>query len=112
VVASTAAYTNGEPWLDELRDYLAETHRRLPALLAERLPGVGYHPAHASYLAWLDCRALGLGDDPAAHFLEHGRVALVPGPTFGLPGRGFARLNVGTSWVLVEEAVGRMASSL
>ena len=112
VVASTAAYADGEQWLDELRGYLAETHRRLPALLAERLPGVGYHPARASYLAWLGCRALGLGDDPAAHFLEHGRVALVPGPTFGPPGRGFARLNVGTSWALVEEAVGRMASSL
>lgn len=112
VVASIAAYTDGEPWLDELRAYVAETHRRLPALLAERLPGVGYHPAQASYLAWLDCRALGLGDDPSAHFLERGRVALVPGPTFGPPGRGFARLNVGTSWALVEDAVGRMASSL
>jgi cysteine-S-conjugate beta-lyase len=112
VVASTVAYTDGEPWLDELRAYLAETHRRLPALLAERLPRVGYSPAQASFLAWLDCRSLGLGDDPSAHFLEHGRVALVPGPMFGRPGRGFARLNVGTSWALVEEAVGRMASSL
>jgi cystathionine beta-lyase len=112
VIASTAAYTRGEPWLDELRAYLAETHRRLADLLAERLPAVGYHPAQASYLAWLDCRSLGLGDDPAAHFLEHGRVSLVPGATFGPPGRGFARLNVGTSWSLVVEAVGRMADSL
>ncbi len=112
VIASIAAFGDGEAWLDDLRAYLAETHRRLPALLAERVPGVGYHPARASFLAWLDCRALGLGDDPAAHFLEHGRVSLVPGPTFGPPGRGFARLNVGTSWALVEEAVGRMASAL
>jgi cystathionine beta-lyase len=112
VVASIAAVRDGEAWLDDLGAYLAETHRRLPALLAERVPGVGYHPARASFLAWLDCRALGLGDDPAAHFLEHGRVSLVPGPTFGRPGRGFARLNVGTSWSLVEEAVGRMASAL
>ncbi len=112
VVASIAAYTHGGPWLDELRAYLGETHRRLPDLLAERLPGVTCHPAQASYLAWLDCRALGLGDDPAAHFLAQGRVALVPGPTFGPPGRGFARLNVGTSWALVEEAVDRMASAL
>jgi cysteine-S-conjugate beta-lyase len=112
VVASIAAYAEGEPWLDELRAYLGETHRWLPELLAERLPRVGYHPAQASYLAWLDCRELGLGDDPAARFLERGRVALVPGPTFGPPGRGFARLNVGTSRALVEEAVGRIASAL
>jgi cysteine-S-conjugate beta-lyase len=112
VLASLAAFTEGEAWLDELRAYLGKTHRWLPQLLAERLPDVGYHPAAASYLAWLDCRALGLGDDPAAHFLEQGRVALVPGATFGAPGRGFARLNVGTSRALVEDAVDRIASSL
>jgi cysteine-S-conjugate beta-lyase len=112
VVGSTAAFTDGEPWLDELRAYLAETHRWLPQLLAERLPGVRCHPARASYLAWLDFRALGLGDDPAAQILERGRVALVPGSTFGPPGRGFARLNVGTSRALIEEAVRRIGSAL
>ncbi len=112
VIASIAAFTDGEPWLDDLRAYLTETHRRLPALLAEQLPGVRYRPARASYLAWLDCRELELGDDPAAAFFERGRVALVPGPTFGPPGRGFARLNVGTSWALVEEAVARMATAV
>jgi cystathionine beta-lyase len=112
VIASIAAFTDGEPWLDELRAYLAETHAWLPGLFAERVPGVRYHPADASFLAWLDCRALELGDDPAVHFLDHGRVALVPGPTFGAPGRGFARLNVGTSRALVTEAVERMEAAL
>ena len=54
-------------------------------------------PPQAGYLAWLDCRALELGDDPAAVFLERGRVALSSGPTFGEQGQGFARLNFGTS---------------
>ena len=66
-------------------------------------------PPQAGYLAWLDCRELGLGDDPAEAFLERGRVALSPGPTFGEQGRGFARLNFGTSAALLEEAVRRMA---
>ena len=44
-------------------------------------PAVGYGPPEAGYLAWLDCRALDLGDDPAEVFLERGRVALSPGPT-------------------------------
>ena len=112
VIASIAAFTEGDAWLDELRAYLAATHAWLPELLAERVPGVVYHPASASYLAWLDFRALALGDDPTAHFLAHGRVALVPGPTFGAPGRGFARLNVGTSRALVEEAVRRLAAAV
>ena len=69
-------------------------------------------PPEAGYLAWLDCRALDLGDDPAEAFLERGRVALSPGPTFGEQGRGFARLNFGTSAALLEEAVRRMAAAV
>ena len=66
----------------------------------------------ASFLAWLDCRALGLGDDPAKAFLDRGRVALSPGPDFGAQGRGFARLNMGTSPELMAEAVRRMAAAI
>jgi len=69
-------------------------------------------PLEAGYLAWLDCRSLALGDDPSAVFLERGRVALSPGPTFGEPGKGFARLNFGTSSGLLEQAVERMAASV
>jgi cysteine-S-conjugate beta-lyase len=60
----------------------------------------------------LDCRALGLGDDPAAAFLDRGRVALNAGPGFGTQGQGFARLNIGTSPELITEAVRRMALAL
>jgi cysteine-S-conjugate beta-lyase len=109
VLASEAAFEAGEEWLDALLDYLAETRRRLPGLLADHIPGVRWRPGEATYLAWLDCRGLDLGDDPASAFLERGRVALASGPEFGAPGRGFARLNLGTSWALVEEAVRRMA---
>ena len=81
-------------------------------LLASHLPAVRYVLPEASFLAWLDCRALGLGDDPARAFLERGRVLLSPGPTFGKEGRGFARLNIGTSPALLEEAVERMARAV
>jgi len=70
---------------------------------------VRYIPPEASFLAWLDCGALGLGDDPAAAFLARGQVALSPGPDFGAAGKSFARLNIGTSPVLMREAVRRMA---
>jgi cystathionine beta-lyase len=112
VRATIAALAEGEGWLDELVAYLAGTHARLQELLAELLPDVVCQPAAATFLAWLDCRALGLGDDPSAHFLADGRIALHPGPLFGKPGHGFARLNVGTSRALVEEAVRRIAASL
>ena len=70
VIASAAAFADGDEWLDELRAYLAETRRVLPELLAEHAPGVRVAPAQATFLAWLDFRETGLGDDPAAAVLR------------------------------------------
>jgi cystathionine beta-lyase len=81
-------------------------------LLDGALPEIRYVLPEGGYLAWLDCRSLGLGDDPSAVFLERGRVALSPGPAFGEAGRGFARLNFGTTTALLEEAVERMARAV
>jgi cysteine-S-conjugate beta-lyase len=112
VIGSQAALEHGDAWLDALLAELDDNRRRITALLAEHVPGIGYRPPDASFLAWLDCRALGLGDDPAAAFLERGRVALEPGLRFGAPGRGFARLNFGTSEELLSEAVRRMSAAV
>jgi cystathionine beta-lyase len=112
VLASVAAYADSLPWLDALRAQLDENRAWLSQLLGDHLPGVRYGPPEASFLAWLDCRRLGLGYDPAAAFLSRGRVALSPGPGFGTQGRGFARLNMGTSPELMAEAVRRMAAAV
>jgi cystathionine beta-lyase len=111
VLASIAAYRDGGAWRRDLVAYLDGNRRRLAGLLAEQLPAVRYEPPEAGYLAWLDCRALELGDDPAAIFLGRGRVALSSGPTFGEQGKGFARLNFGTSAALLDEAVRRIAAA-
>jgi cystathionine beta-lyase len=112
VLASVAAFTSGLPWLDAVIGQLDENRALLRRLLAEQLPRVGYAPPQASFLAWLDCRELGLGPDPAGAFLASGRVAVSPGPDFGSQGHGFARLNIGTSPALMEEAVRRMAAAV
>lgn len=112
VIASEAAFTVGEPWLAELIAGLDANRHLLRELLAEHLPGVGYRPPDATYLAWLDCTALGLGDDPAEVFREAGKVALAPGPRFGRPGHGFARLTFATAPDRLAEAVRRMATAL
>jgi cysteine-S-conjugate beta-lyase len=111
VLATVAAFTRGQPWLNAMLAQIDENRTLLQGLLREHLPAVGYVPPEASFLAWLDCRRLGLGDDPAAAFLDRGRVALSPGPDFGDQGRGYARLNMGTSPALLTEAVERMATA-
>jgi cystathionine beta-lyase len=110
LIAAEAAFRDGDEWLDATISTIAANHSRLPSLLP---PGVtvGVVP-QASFLTWLDCRAAGLGDDPAIAFLEHGRVALERGVRFGAQGAGFARLNVGTTPALVEEAATRLAAAL
>lgn len=112
VLAHTAALRDGTAWLDAVLAGLDENRRLLTGLLAERLPGVVHRAGDATYLAWLDCRALGLGDDPAEVFLDRGRVALSSGLPFGSGGGGHVRLNLATSPEILTEAVRRMASVL
>jgi cystathionine beta-lyase len=85
-LAHVAALRAGGEWLDEVVAGLDENRRHLADLLDRSVPEIGYRPPHGTYLAWLDCRALGLDEDPAALFLREGRVALNSGPAFGTEG--------------------------
>lgn len=112
VLAHTAALRDGTDWLDAVLAGLDENRRLLTGLLAEQLPGVVHRAGEATYLAWLNCRALGLGDDPARVFLDRGRVALSSGIPFGTGGAGHLRLNLATSPEVITEAVRRMRAAL
>lgn len=113
VVASEVAFAEGDVWLDAVLAQLDRNRALLARLLAEQLPGIVWTPPQGTYLAWLDCRALGLGDDPAAAFLERGRLAVAPGTDYGRrSGAGHVRLNFGTSPELVEVMVRRMAATV
>jgi cysteine-S-conjugate beta-lyase len=111
VLATQAAFRHCTGWLDAVIAQLDENRGLLTKLLAAQLPGAGYVPPEASFLAWLDCAGLGLAD-PAATFLDVGRVALSPGDNFGEQGRAFVRLNMGTSPALLEEIVRRMGAAV
>jgi cystathionine beta-lyase len=113
MLAAETAFREGDAWLAAVLAQLAANRELLGAALAEQVPGIRWTPPAGTYLAWLDCRQLGLGgEDPAARFLARGRVALSPGPAYGSAGAGFARLNFATSPELVAAAVRRIATSL
>ena len=111
VISAVAAFTAGEPWLDQLLVTLDHRRQLLGDLLRERLPMLSWHPPEATFLAWLNCTALGPDDQARARFLDHGRVALEPGLRFGAAGSGYARLNFATSPGILDEATARMARS-
>ena len=90
-----AAWRDGDQWLAAVLAHLDRNRHLLAALLAEHLPDVRYRVPDATYLAWLDCSALGDGDAPFERFRQRG-VQLSPGPDFGSAGTGHVRLNFAT----------------
>jgi cystathionine beta-lyase len=112
VHASIAAYRDGSGWLSEVVSYLDGSRRLLASLLARHLPGVGYTPPEGTYLAWLDCRALGLDESAADFFLAKAGVLATDGALCGEAGRGFLRLNFAAPRPIVTEMIARMGAAL
>lgn len=110
-LASVAAWgEESDGWLDALLSALDVNRRLLAELLAEHLPEARYRIPEAGYLAWVDLRAFGWGEDPAVRILKDARVALNRGPTFGVEGAGHVRVNLGCSPEVLREAVLRIAA--
>jgi cystathionine beta-lyase len=112
VRTSTAAYRAGGGWLADVVGYLDGSRALLAGLLAEQLPAIGYRPPEGTYLAWLDCRELGIDDSPAEFFLAKARILLTDGAACGDAGRGHVRLNFATPRPILTEIVRRMAEAV
>lgn len=113
LIALEAAYMHGEEWLRQLMDYLNENRTLVERFFASQLPQIKISEAEATYLLWLDCRALHLSDDEL-HTLFHktANVALSRGTDFGPGGEGFMRMNIGCPKAVVEEALQKIAQAL
>jgi cystathionine beta-lyase len=112
LVAATAAYRDGQDWLDELLRYLESNRTTVVDFVRRELPGVETAAPEATYLAWLDFRQSSIAEDPAEFFLQHARVALSPGPSFGAGGEGFARLNFACPRATLLDALNRMKRAI
>lgn len=111
VDATIAAWSDSEPWFDQVMRRLA-SNRSLVAEWAASRKGIGHVPPEATFLAWLDCGELGLPGSPFDFFLESAKVALGDGRDFGGPGVGHVRLNFGTSKEILTEILARMSHAL
>jgi cystathionine beta-lyase len=111
--ANIAAYNDGAGWLDELLVYLQANRDHLAATLPELSPGVKINTPEATYMSWVDFRALNLPTEPAEHLLSKAKVALNPGIPFGATvGSGFARLNFATTRAILDQAINAIAAAL
>jgi cysteine-S-conjugate beta-lyase len=104
-----AALEDDGRWLHAVLNYLRENRRLLAEFVRERLPGVVHFPPQATYLAWLDYRSHPRSADIQQYLLEHAKVALNDGATFGEGFQGFVRLNFATGRSILFEALERLA---
>jgi cystathionine beta-lyase len=112
VDATVAAWDDGQPWLDEILTQLQANRDWLAQTITTELPGVTMRAPEATYLAWLDCSALKLPCSAGQFFLDHAKVGLNFGETFGPGYDGFARLNFATPAPILREIVTRMAEAV
>lgn len=113
MVAFEAAFRAGDDWLNALMLYLQDTRDSAIAYIAAHLPSIRVVVPQATYLLWLDCRALALNDAALQRFMiDEAQLGLSPGVIFGHGGEGFMRLNIGTPKANVMAALDRLNKAL
>jgi cystathionine beta-lyase len=110
--AALAAYRSGQEWLEQVLAYLEGNRDFLADFVQHELPGVEMMKPEGTYLAWLDCRNLGVQCSPFEFFLNEARVGFNDGPTFGKAGEGFVRMNFACTRQVLAEALQRMKAAL
>ncbi|MEM6159012.1 PatB family C-S lyase [Erwinia sp. P6884] len=106
-VAATAAWRDGQPWLDEKLAYLRESRDLLTSRI-NAMPGLSVASPEATYLAWIDASQLGVPSP--ARFFEHHGLGFSAGRDFG--DDAFVRFNFGCPQDLIHEALRRMENAL
>lgn len=113
MVAAEAAYAHGEPWLEELLTYLRGNHAHFAQAVKSATSKVRVLPADSLYLAWMDCRGLGMDVESLDTFmLTKARLWLDKGQKFGTEGHGYMRVNLGCPRSTVDEAVRRLITAV
>ncbi len=106
VAAAEAAYSGGQQWLEQLISYIEGNHKLVEDYIAKNVPEIKAIQPQASYLAWIDCRNLGMDDQELQKFMEKkAGLALNSGAMFGQGGTGFVRMNLGCPRSVVEKAL-------
>ena len=113
VEAAVAAFTKGEAWLDELRQYIFENKKRTAEFVGEHIPQLRVVPSSATYLVWLDCsRIAGVTDEAAQYIRKTTGLYLSEGGQYGSCGKNFLRLNVACPRSVLEDGLARLRKGI
>lgn len=113
MTALTAAYNEGEDWLEELLAYLEANRDFAVDYIKKYIPQIHVCPPEGTYLMWLDCKNLGLENEALTEFFKkEAKVRLNPGFRFGSQASSFVRLNIGCPRALLEEGLSRIRTAI
>lgn len=112
-VAMEAAYREGEEWLDQLLPYISGNFDYICDFCAKNIPQIKPNRPDATYLMWLDCRALGMTNEELRDFFIHkAKLGLNEGDTFGHSLAGFMRLNAACPRSTLEKAMQQLKAAV
>ncbi len=112
-IATIAAFREGEEWRRQMIAYIEDNIRFVEDYCREHLPLIKPLRPQASFLVWLDCRALGLSHSALVSlFVDKAYLALNDGEMFGSGGEGFMRLNVGSPRAVLQKALEQLKEAV
>lgn len=112
-IASIAAYTKGEEWLEQMIQYIEKNILFVENFIQENIPSIKTIRPQASFLIWLDCRELNLTQEKLVSlFIDGAGLALNDGSTFGKEGKGFMRMNIGCPLSTIEKALNKLKNAV
>ncbi|MCF0160590.1 MAG: pyridoxal phosphate-dependent aminotransferase [Bacteroidaceae bacterium] len=113
IIMTLAAYGGSDEWLNALKKYLQANVDLVAEFIAKEIPAIKVHRPEASFLIWLDCRALGLEQkDLVAMFQDKANLVINNGASYGQGGEGFIRINIGCPRSVVEKALQQLKSAV
>ena len=112
-IATIAAFRNGEQWRKEMLEYVEGNILALEQYCRQYIPEIKPLRPQASFLVWLDCRALGLAHEQLVSlFVDKAGLALNDGEMFGQGGQGFMRMNAGCPRSQLLRALGSLERAI
>lgn len=112
-IATIAAFRNGEQWRKAMLHYVEQNILFMEEYCKTHLPKIKPLRPEASFLVWLDCRALGLNHEQLIDlFVNKAHLALNDGEMFGKGGAGFMRVNVGTPRAILTKALEQLTEAV
>lgn len=112
-VAMEAAFNEGEEWLEQLLEYLDGNFTFVKDYCEVNVPKIKTAAPDATYLMWLDCRELGMGNEELRRFMiEEAGLGLNEGYTFGRSLSGYMRLNAACPRSVLEKALKQLKEAV